>query len=107
MVKRELPAEKTHYILLVCNMTFLNLLVLRYPLRQEHLILGRFVESRTPLEDFKIFQKFFFLNCIYAHILNLNLKKILILKQIEFRHFRVQNPLKEFQKLFSVTLYLL
>ena len=65
---------------------------LRYPLCRRRLILGRSVESRTPLEE--IFKKFAFLLCNYAHILNLNYKNILILKKIEFGHFRVQNPLK-------------
>ena len=48
MAKTELPAEKRHYSLPVCNMTCLNLCYfLRYALRQRRLILGRSVESRT------------------------------------------------------------
>ena len=45
--------EKRHYILPVCNMTCLNLCkFLRYPLRQERLVLRRSVELRTPLRNF-------------------------------------------------------
>ena len=56
MVKRDDTSGNRHYILPVCNMTCLNLYYfLRYPQRQKRLILGRLVESRTPLEEFNVF----------------------------------------------------
>ena len=49
MVKRKLSAEK--YTKLYLYVTW-HLLVFVVSLRQKRLILGRSVESRTPLEDF-------------------------------------------------------
>ena len=48
--------------------------------------------ERPKIEDLKIFLPLFF-NRVFAHILYLNYKNILILKKIDFGHFRVQNPL--------------
>ena len=45
-----------------------SLLVLQYPLRRRPLILERSVGSRTPIEEFFYFKKFFAFNCSYAHI---------------------------------------
>ena len=48
----------------------------------------------SGVEDF--FLNFCFLT-VYAYISNVNYKNILILKKIEFGHFRVQNPLNKLQ----------
>ena len=53
---------------------------------------GTFGRVAQPLEEYFNFLKFLLLNCVYAHISNLNYKNILILKKKEFGHFRVQNP---------------
>ena len=43
--------------------------------------------------NLKLKKKKMFFNCVHALISNLNYKNILILKKIEFGHFRVLNPL--------------
>ena len=58
-------------------------------------IVGRLVESPTPLEFFFFFHFFILIVYSYAYFLNLNYIHILILKTVEFRNFGVHNPLND------------
>ena len=57
-----------------------SLLVFAVSFTPETPILGRSVESRIPFEE--LFFRFLLFNCVYAHILNLNHKNILISKKL-------------------------
>ena len=76
MIKRRCSHGKIHYILPVCNLTCLNLYYLQYPLRRRRQILGRSVESRTPLEEFLLFFSNFCFLTVYVHIFEIKIMNI-------------------------------
>ena len=89
VIKRGSNAKDTiFYLYATYDMTQSMFVFSRYPLLRVRLIMGRLVELRTPLEDFLLFKKKLLFNCVYAHILNINCKNILILKIIEYRRFQ-------------------